>query len=105
MTGETEREGNGAREQRLLVHFSKCGGGSETPRAKTERVIVSAKSSNDLLRNGTVTNWKLFRTARGKRVHCLRVTNGSRISYLYFVYMFVETFSCMCRRIELDIKE
>ena len=43
MTGETERE---AREQRLLVHFSKCGGGSETP--KTERVIVSAKSSNDL---------------------------------------------------------
>ena len=63
MTGETEREGNGAREQRLLVHFSKCGGGSETP--KTERVIVSAKSSNDLLRNGTVTNWKLFCTARG----------------------------------------
>ena len=86
MTGETEGERedrNGAREQRLLVHFSKCGGGSETP--KTERVIVSAKSSNDLLRNGTVTNWKLFRTARGKRVHCLRVANGSRISNRDFV--------------------
>ena len=53
----------------FLSNFSKCGGGSETP--KTERVIVTAKSSNDLLRNGTVTNWKLFRTARGRETGAL----------------------------------
>ena len=76
----------------LSTSLSAAEGPRLRPRAKTERVIVSAKSSNDLLRNGTVTNWKLFRTARGKRVHCLRVTNGSRICSRDFVSSFRDIF-------------